>query len=124
MREQRGFTLLEVLVALAIFALSAAAVLRQTQMSVSQQYQLELKSYALSMADDALAVLLAQRDWPPTGRNQQTQTFQNQQWQITTDVQPAPDPYLRRIDISVALLREGEREPAPLVSLTTYRGQY
>ena len=56
--QVRGFTLLEVLVALAILALSAAAVLRQTQLGIKQQQQLELKSYALAIADDALATML------------------------------------------------------------------
>lgn len=120
----RGFTLLEVLVALAILALSAAAVLRQTQLGIKQQQQLELKSYALAIADDALATMLAQTDWPPIGRNEQKQEFQSQQWLIVTDVQSAPDPDLRKIEMSVALVREGEREPTPLLRLTTYRGEY
>jgi general secretion pathway protein I len=123
-RRARGFTLLEVLVALAILALSAAAVLRQTQLGIKQQQQLELKSYALAIADDALATMLAQNDWPPLGRNEQTQEFQSQQWLIVTDVQAAPDPDLRKIEMSVGLVREGEREPTPLLRLTTYRGEY
>ena len=72
----------------------------------------------------ALATMLAQNDWPPLGRNEQTQEFQSQQWLIVTDVQTAPDPDLRKIEMSVGLVREGEREPTPLLRLTTYRGEY
>ena len=68
MRRARGFTLLEVLVALGILALSAAAVLRQTQLGVKQQYELEMKSTALWIADDVVAPLMAQPQWPPIGR--------------------------------------------------------
>lgn len=123
MRRQRGFTLLEVLVALAILALSAAAVLRQTQLGIKQQYELELKSYALWIADDALTAALAKSEWPPLGRLEQQQTFQGQEWVVTTDVQTTDDPLLRKIEVSIAVAGSAENAPA-LLSMTTYRGQY
>jgi general secretion pathway protein I len=123
MRHQRGFTLLEVLVALAILALSAAAVLRQTQLGVKQQYELELKSYALWIADDVLTAVLAKSERPPLGRIEQKQTFQGQEWVVTTEVQGTDDPLLRKIDVSIAVAGGAENAPA-LLSMTTYRGQY
>lgn len=122
MRRARGFTLLEVLVALAILALSAAAVLRQTQLGVKQQYELEMKSTALWIADDVVAALMAQPQWPPIGRNQQKQKYREQDWVITTDVEATPDPLLRKIDISINLADRDEN--VALLSMTTYRGQY
>lgn len=123
MKHSRGFTLLEVLVALAILALSAATVIRQTQLGVKQQYDLEMKSSALWIADDVLTGLLAQAQWPPIGRNQQTKNYQAQEWVVVTDVQAAPDPMLRKIDISVNIAGRDENAPA-LFSITAYRGQY
>lgn len=123
MRRGRGFTLLEVLVALAILALSAAAVLRQTQLGVKQQYELEMKSYALWIADDVLTVLLAQTDWPPVGSSEEKQTFQDQEWIITTDVEATPDPLLRKIQISIGIASNDQKGPT-LFSMTAYRGQY
>lgn len=123
MRRQRGFTLLEVLVALAILALSTAAVLRQTQLGVKQQYELELKSYALWIADGALTAMLARSEWPPLGRLEQKQAFQGQEWVVTTDVQTTDDPLLRKVEVSIAIAGSAENAPA-LLSMTTYRGQY
>lgn len=123
MRRQRGFTLLEVLVALAILALSTAAVLRQSQLGIKQQYELELKSYALWIADDALTAVLARSEWPPLGRLEQTQAFQGQEWVVTTDVQTTDDPLLRKVEVSIAIAGGAENAPA-LLSMTTYRGQY
>ena len=122
MKRARGFTLLEVLVALAILALSAAAVLRQTQLGIKQQYELELKSTALWIADDALTAVSTQAQWPPLGRIQKTHTLQGQDWVITTDVQATPDPMLRKIDVSVNLADRAENAAA-LLTMTTFRGQ-
>ncbi len=123
MRRGRGFTLLEVLVALAILALSAAAVLRQTQLGVKQQYELEMKSTALWIADDVLAAVLVQPQWPPLGRSEQKQSFQGQEWVVTTDVQATPDPMMRKIEISIGAAARDQNAPA-LLSMTAYRGQF
>jgi general secretion pathway protein I len=119
----RGFTLLEVLIALAILALSAAAVLRQTNLEVKQQQTLEAKSYALWAADDVLTMVMAQSQWPPVGRIEQQQTYAGQNWRVITDVQSTPDPMLRKIDVNITPAEQPDGA-APLISLTAYRGQY
>lgn len=120
---QRGFTLLEVLVALAILALSAAAVLRQTHLNLKQQQTLELKSSALWMADDVLTLVMAQSQWPPIGHVEQEQTFEGQNWRVITEVQATPDPLMRKIEVSVAPAGQDDASAA-LITLTAYRGQY
>lgn len=119
----RGFTLLEVLIALAILALSAAAVLRQTHLEVKQQQSLEMKSSALWAADDVLTTVMAQSQWPPLGRIEQQQTYEGQNWRVITDVQATPDPLLRKIEVSISPEQQGENAAA-LITLTAYRGQY
>lgn len=120
---QRGFTLLEVLIALAILALSAATVLRQTHLGVKQQQNLELKSYALWAADDVLALVMAQSQWPPLGRVEQQQTYEGQNWRVITEVQATPDPLMRKIEVSISPEQQGENAAA-VITLTAYRGQY
>jgi len=122
MRRARGFTLLEVLIALAILALSAAAVLRQTHLEVKQQQNLELKSYALWAADDVLTTVMAQSDWPPVGRVEQQQAYAGQNWRVITEVQTTPDPLLRKIEVSIAPAEQVDG--AALITLTAYRGRY
>jgi general secretion pathway protein I len=120
--DHRGFTLLEVLVALAILALSAAAVLRQTQLGVQHQQRLELKSAALWIADDALSSLSLSSNFLPVGRSVRTLSLQGQDWEVTTEVSATPDANLRRVVVSVAIAGSGEQ--GSLVSFTTYRGRY
>lgn len=119
----RGFTLLEVLVALAILALSAATVLRQTHLNIKQQQTLELKSSALWMADDVLTLVMAQAQWPPLGRVEQEQTLEGQNWRVITEVQATPDPLMRKIEVSVVPAEQGSNAAA-LITLAAYRGRY
>ena len=121
-QQPRGFTLLEVLVALAILALSAAAVLRQTQLGVQQQQRLELKTYAMWIADDEISGITAQSKWPPLGRSAHTVNARDMEWEVTTDVQTTPDPDLRKIVVSVTL--QGQSADQPLVAFTAYAGQH
>ena len=121
-RRSAGFTLLEVLIALAILALSAAAVLRQTQQGLRQQQQLELKSAAMWLADDAMASLMLSANFPAVGRGTRTERFQDQDWRVAIDIAATPDDNLHKIVVSVALAEAPE--DSALVSYTTYRGRY
>lgn len=120
MAHERGFTLLEVLVALAVFALSAAAILRQTHLGSEQLLLLSEKSQALWIAEDRLAVVHGAPAWPPLGRVQDTVELAGQEWQVITEVQATALPQLRRVEVSVGRAGGNYQQ----VALTTFRGQH
>ncbi len=100
--RQRAFTLLEVLVALAIFATVAAAVLTAAASSVRNAARLEEKALAGWIADNQLVELQLQRPSPGTGRNQREISYAGRDWQLQETIDSTSDPAMRRVTLWVA----------------------
>lgn len=100
--RQRAFTLLEVLVALAIFATVAAAVLTAAASSVRNAARLEEKALAGWIADNQLVELQLQRPSPGTGRNQREISYAGRDWQLQEEIDSTSDPAMRRVTLWVA----------------------
>lgn len=100
--RQRAFTLLEVLVALAIFATVAAAVLTAAASSVRNAARLEEKALAGWLADNQLVELQLQRPSPGTGRNQREVSYAGRDWQLQEAIDSTSDPAMRRVTLWVA----------------------
>ena len=62
-----GFTLIEVLVALAILAIALSAALRATNISTDTAITLRQKTLASFVANNLLAEAVAKRIFPPAG---------------------------------------------------------
>lgn len=100
--RSRGFTLLEVLVALAIFALVAAVVLTAAGRSVNNAGRLEALTLAGWIADNRLTELQIQQPAPSIGREDLQLEFGGRQWQTLSEVQTSGTPGLLRIRVWVA----------------------
>ena len=118
----RGFTLLEVMVALSILAISTMSVISQTGQSLRHLEQLQLKTVAMVIAENRLNVIQINENWPSNGRQTQSLTFADQQWLVNTDVSSTSEPWLRKIEINVMI--ETAKQPVSLLYLTSYRGRY
>ncbi len=66
-RGQRGFTLIEVLVALAIIAVAMGAAMRATQVMLDNNRAIRNKTLALMAAENALAQLRLEQAFPRAG---------------------------------------------------------
>lgn len=109
MNRSRGFTLLEVLVALAIFALVAASVLGVSARSLQNASRLEDKTLAMWIADNQLTTLQLASEVPAPGNQQGQVEFANRQWQWQSTVETTSEPTMRRITVWVALRDERGR---------------
>ncbi|WP_444922213.1 type II secretion system minor pseudopilin GspI [Microbulbifer sp. CnH-101-G] len=101
MNRQGGFTLVEVLIALVIFGVIAASVLRTMQSSVQRQRVMEERLAANWVAQQILSQVRVQTPWPPIGEKKDEVSFAGRDWEVTAKVEATSEERLRHIIIKV-----------------------
>ncbi|HEX6590710.1 MAG TPA: type II secretion system minor pseudopilin GspI [Moraxellaceae bacterium] len=121
--RQSGFTLLEVLVALSVFAIAALALLNAQRTQISTDQRLEEKTFAHWVALNHLADLRLLRFFPEIGQSESTVKMAGREWLITTRIQGTPSLNVRLLVVSVAI-KEGQQDmgekPAPVTVVTGF----
>ena len=96
-----GFTLLEIMVALAVFATLAAAVLSASQYVVKQRGAVEARLFAAWLADNRLNELRLQTGLA-VGQQQQLVSMNRRDWLLHQHIRATADPRLLQVDIQVS----------------------
>lgn len=99
---QKGFTLLESLVALAILAIALAAVLRATSTGTSHVDALRERILADWVAQNRIALHAARGDWLPVGSQQGEETQAGIKFLWNEAISDTPNHAFRRIEVTVA----------------------
>jgi general secretion pathway protein I len=110
----RGFTLIEVLVALAVVALALAAGLRAANALTDNARRLEDVVAAQWCADNQLTQLRLQRAFPGVGDSDFSCEQLGRRFEGQLRTRPTPNPSFRRVD---AVMFDEQR--LPLVTLST-----
>lgn len=99
--RQDGFTLLEVLIALAILAIGFAAAMRAVGMATNAASTLQQRTLAHWVAQNQLAELRARHLWPEIGESSgdAEQASQHFVWRQTVSGTATPE--FRRIEVKV-----------------------
>lgn len=120
--RQRGFTLVEVLIAVAIVAMAAITASMSLGRSTQQLSWLGEKTRAYQVAADKLVELQVYQQWPSTGvQDSKVERFDTR-WQLRTTVKAGPFPDTRRVDIAVTRQDAGE-DAAPAYVLSSLIGK-
>ena len=138
-RAGRGFTLLELMIALAVLAIVSIAVLGRSGESARQLYGLEERTLARWVAENEIASMRLQRrvraterptqDARPEGSNlplgsrRRLVVQGERRWRVVRETRSTSSPLLRRIEVSVYAVQDG-RDIGPLDTLTAFVGQH
>lgn len=115
-RRSRGFTLLEVLVALAVLALALVALTRAAAYQVNSFAALRERTFAGWLAQDVMAQSRLSNPFPAAGKSDGKQRFADRDWRYEIVIQSTDVNTIRRIDVRVF----DPSDPAPMATLTAF----
>jgi general secretion pathway protein I len=117
--QARGFTLIEVLVALAIVAITLAAGIRAASALTDNAARLAEVSAAQWCAENQLSELRLSKQFPGVGDSEFSCSQLGRNYVGHLIVRPTPNPNFRRIDAQVS-----NAAAVPLLTISTILGRY
>ena len=105
----QGFTLLEMLVALAIVAIGLTAALRASGVGIEGVGEYRNHMLALWLTQNIVTERTARGDWPATGISTSEVEFANHRFVVSQEVKTTPNPHFKRLDVKVADREEPSR---------------
>lgn len=96
-----GFTLIEVLVALAVLAFAMAAIVRSTSTAAGNAAHLRDRTLAQWVAINKVTELQLDPEWPAVGVNSGNYEMAGRDWRWEAKVSGTDDETVRRLDVTV-----------------------
>jgi len=118
----KGFTLLEVMVALAVIALALAAATSAVSGNIRNASGLQQRTYAHWVAMNKLTEMQLANQWPATKTTKGSSLMAKQEWYWSATITKTPDGFdlIRKVDITVRL---NEDDESSLITLTGFVGR-
>ncbi|MDG2071882.1 MAG: type II secretion system minor pseudopilin GspI [Pseudomonadales bacterium] len=124
-RKSSGFTLIEVMIALAIFAIVSTTLIKNATQTVSQSRIIQERSMAQWIAESEMQTLRlqprTQENFLSQGTNMNSQTMGGREWQVEVDVRSTENELVRRVEITVF---DEQDLDTPLANLSGFLGRY
>ncbi len=116
----RGFTLLEVMVALAVIAIGLGAVITEASRNISNASLLQDKTLGHWVASNKIVEMQVKNEWPSAGEQKDDVEMVGRDWYLTVITIETPVDRIRRIDVEVRTDSGSER---PIATVIAYLGQ-
>lgn len=102
MKTERGFTLLEIMVALAVFATLSAAVMSASQYVLGQSARVEARLLAAWLVDNQLTELKLKPRALAVGNTRFETRYAQRDWRVSQQVVAETDTGFLRVELSVS----------------------
>ncbi len=123
-KNTKGFTLLEVLVALVFFALIGMVLQQVTASTVNQYLAVRHKMFSSWLAENKLTELQLAKSLPATKELKEDVEFANEEWQIISKVQKTQNADINKVDVEIYHIDASTNEKNKKLTLTGFIGRY
>ena len=122
MKRASGFTLIEIVVAVAILATAMAAIIQGMARHADNAGRIRDKTIALWVAHNRLTEVMLEPGFPSIGRSDGDMEMAGLEWRWEMAVIETPDPEVRRIDIRIYKPKE-KQDTTALVAFVSSAGR-
>ncbi len=110
----RGFTLLEVLAALAVISIALAALFSSLSQGTRLTSRVEERMIGNWVASNTMTEIKSETNWPQVGEKNSDVEMAGRVWHVIEDIRETENENIRRIDVTVSLDKQGRYRVASL----------
>lgn len=106
--RQRGFTLIEVLIALAVLTICMSALIQAGGTRADHVGYLRDRTLAHWIATDRVTEFRLAENWPAAGTREGETEMAGRTWSWQAEISETPEPAVRRVEVAVGIGEDGE----------------
>lgn len=122
--KQRGFTLIEVMMAMLVFVSVALIQQEVTASTVSQYLSVRHKIISSWIAENKITELQLSKSLPSAKEYKEDLEFADEDWQLVSKVTTTTNPDIHQVEVVVFHVDPNSGEKSQKLSLTSFLGRY